>query len=107
MSCERNRLVPLGHGFTSTSSIVTVMLMLPLIPRYKPVPEPDTTGVAAVTLKWNEQVGVDGQWLVTLTIFLSRLAMLSRNEPFFSPSLSSLVCSGSTVPFGWTVTAGP
>src|ERR1022692_648957 len=105
MSCERNLLVPPGHGFTSTSSMVTVRLMLPLTPRYEPVPEPATTGVGAVTLRWNEHVGVDGQWLVTLTIFLSRLAMSSRNEPFLSPSLSSLVCSGSIVPFGWAVTA--
>jgi len=40
MICERNLLVPLHTGCASTSSIVVVMLKPPLIPRYKPVPEP-------------------------------------------------------------------
>jgi hypothetical protein len=50
MICERNLLVPLHTGCASTSSIVVVMLKLPLIPRYRPVPEPATIGAAAATV---------------------------------------------------------
>ena len=49
-------LVPLHTGFTSTSSIVPVTVKLPLIPRYEPVPEPATTGKAAVKLMLSEHV---------------------------------------------------
>ena len=90
-------LVPLHTGFTSTSSIVPVTVKLPLIPRYEPVPEPATTGKTAVKLMLPEHVlALDGQWRYASATFVSRPAMLSRNEPCVSRSSSSLVCSGSS-----------
>ena len=101
MTCARNALLPSHTGFTSTSSIVTVTVKLPLIPRYAPVPEPATTGIVTVKLTLPEQVLLlDGQGLNARMIFLWRLAMLSRNEPWVSSSLNSLVCPGSIAPSG-------
>ena len=39
------------HGFDWTSSAVTLMPKLPIMPRYAPVPEPATTGT------WVPQLG--------------------------------------------------